>query len=111
MKVNFKIQNNIIIVDLNGELDHHMAQLVKQQLNAFLLKKQAKKILFDFKNVTFMDSSGIGMILGRYKELQKINGKVGVVNVTSNIKRIFEMSGLFNIIEFFTDKSEAIEKL
>ena len=47
-----------------------------------------------------MDSSGIGMILGRYKELQKINGKVGVVNVTSNIKRIFEMSGLFNIIEF-----------
>ena len=58
-----------------------------------------------------MDSSGVGMIIGRYKILSKVGGKIGVIHLTTKIKRIFEISGLFNIIGYFNNEREAIEKL
>lgn len=106
-----KIIGDMMIVNLKGELDHHTSHMVKIQIENGIQRTSIKKILFNFKNVTFMDSSGVGMIIGRYKDLQRIGGIVGVSNLNSQIKKIFEMSGLFSIIQCYNDEKEAIEKL
>ncbi|MCG0275006.1 MAG: anti-sigma F factor antagonist [Thermosediminibacteraceae bacterium] len=111
MGVTFKAYNDILIVNLKGELDHHMARIVKEKLDEYLARQTFKKILFNFKYVNFMDSSGVGMLIGRYKHLQKIGGKMGAVNIGKQVKRIFEISGLFNIIPCYKDEIEASEKM
>ena len=68
-----------------------------------------KKVVFDFKRVNFMDSAGIGLILGRYKQAEMYGGKLELINVSEKLKRIFEMSGILRIIKI-TDK-ENIKKI
>ena len=104
-----KIYKDKIIVNLKGELDHHMATILKTQLKEAMDKHNIKKLLFNFKDVTFMDSSGIGMILGRYKELQPIGGKIGVINMNNRVKKIFDMSGLLSVITYIENEQEFIE--
>lgn len=106
-----KIKDDMLKVNLKGEIDHHMALAIREEIDHHIEKYRIKKVLLNFKDVSFMDSSGVGMIIGRYKKLQKTGGKVGVVYLTPKIKRIFEMSGLFNIINYFSDEREAIDKL
>lgn len=106
-----KIKDDMLKVNLKGEIDHHMALVIKEEIDRYIEKHRIKKVLFNFKDVSFMDSSGVGMIIGRYKKLQKAGGAIGVVYLTPRVKRIFEMSGLFNIINYFSDESEAIDKL
>ena len=57
-----------------------------------------KEIIFDFNNVSFMDSAGIGLIIGRYKLANMLGGKVQVANITTPVRKIFEMSGVLKII-------------
>ncbi|HHW02688.1 MAG TPA: anti-sigma F factor antagonist [Thermoanaerobacterales bacterium] len=111
MASTIKIAGDLMIVNLNGELDHHTSHIVKTQIENIFQNSSIKKILFNFKNVTFMDSSGVGMIIGRYKALQKAGGRVGVSNLNNHTRRIFEMSGLFSIIPCFDNEKDAIEKL
>lgn len=99
-----------MMVNLKGEIDHHTSQLVKIQIDDLSRKKGIKKILFNFKNVTFMDSSGVGMIIGCYKAMKKIGGTVGAYYINDRIKKIFEMSGIFNILDYYNDEKEALEK-
>lgn len=99
-----------MIIYLKGELDHHILKNVKDRIDYIIIKNNIKNIIFDFRNVTFMDSSVIGMIIGRYKIVTKSNGKVGVVNINNKLKKIFNISGLFSIIDFFDDEKVAIEK-
>lgn len=106
-----KISGDMMTVNLKGEIDHHTSNLVKTQIDDYCQKKYIKKMLFNFKNVTFMDSSGVGMIIGYYKTLRKIGGTVGVSNVNAKIKKIFEMSGIFNILHYYNDEKDATEKM
>lgn len=106
-----KIRGDILKIDLRGELDHHMAHQIKDEIDYCIERHGLKKVLFNFKDVTFMDSSGVGMVIGRYKIIEKAGGKIGVINLSEKIKRIFEMSGLFNIIESYNDEKEATEKM
>lgn len=106
-----KIKDDLLKINLDGEIDHHRSMEIKDEVDYQIVKHKIKKVLFNFKNVSFMDSSGVGMIIGRYKILDKLGGKVGVVNLTPRVTKIFEMSGLFSIINYFDDEREAIEKL
>ena len=111
MDVSVKPIGDVLKFSLKGELDHHMAEVVKDKIEHQIDKTGRIKILFDFKQVTFMDSSGVGMIIGRHKKLQNIGGKIGVVNLNDRVKRIFEMSGLFSIVSSFKDDKDAIDRL
>jgi len=106
-----KLNHEMIKINLKGEIDHHAALVIRQDIDNYIEKYKIKKILFNFKDVSFMDSSGVGMIIGRYKKLQNFGGRIGVVNLTPKIKRIFQMSGLFNLISYFDNEKEAIDKL
>jgi stage II sporulation protein AA (anti-sigma F factor antagonist) len=109
VKIKLKKVEDIILIYLEGEIDHHKTGIIRDDIDSCL--GNIKKIVFNFNSVTFMDSSGVGLILGRYRKVNKIGGKVAVINLNHKIKRIFEISGLFNFIQQYENEIEAIEKM
>lgn len=102
---------NLFVEFKTTELDHHIANEVREELDDILISKQVKNIVFDFKNINFMDSSGIGVIIGRYKKISNEGGKVSVVNTTPRVKKIFELSGMNKIIGIYDTYEKALSSL
>lgn len=88
-----------VIVRLCGELDHHSASRVRNTLELMLRDLTVREMQLDMTQVSFMDSAGLGVVLGRYKTLTARGGKMIVSGVRSPIDRIFRMSGLYALIE------------
>ncbi len=97
-----------LVVRLHGELDHHRATAVKQQLEKLLEDLQLRNIILNCAQLTFMDSSGIGVILGRYKQIKPRQGRMVVCHVNEIVHRLFELSGLFKIITLAQNEDEAL---
>ncbi|HHX11657.1 MAG TPA: anti-sigma F factor antagonist [Clostridiales bacterium] len=95
----YEIQKRCLIIHLNGELDHHNAIQIREEADKLVERNHIKHIIFDFSGTDFMDSAGIGVIMGRYKKVIFIGGKIAVTNVKSSVDRIFRISGLYKIIE------------
>jgi len=102
-------RNGNLVVKIAGEIDHHSADKIRHTAEKEFFKSSAKNIVFDFAHVGFMDSSGIGMIIGRYKELKKTGGKVFAINIGPEIDRIFIISGLKKIIPCYQSLDEIAE--
>ena len=102
------LEDKTLLVEiLSRELDHHVARDVKSEIDEILMKKQIDYIIFDFQYVNFMDSSGIGVIIGRYKKIVSHGGKIAVINMNDRLKKIFNLSRMSNILEVkFSAKSE-----
>lgn len=111
MQLKFSTRGNILIVSIIGELDHHSAEHISRKIDTEILKSANKNIIFDFSQTSFMDSSGIGVIMGRYKNIQKLNGKAAAINVNAQIRRIIEMSGLLKIIPICDNIDSAINMM
>jgi stage II sporulation protein AA (anti-sigma F factor antagonist) len=106
-----KIQNHVLTVRLTGELDHHSATEIREKTDKTYERSHCKHVLFDFTDVDFMDSSGIGLMIGRYKNAEKRGGKVAAVNMNSQLERIFNMSGLQKIVMRYGSVEEALQAL
>jgi len=111
LKLEFKNIDNTLIVKLVGELDHHVSKEIRNQLDDMILNMRSKNLIFDFEDLNFMDSSGIGVIIGRYKNINKLGGSVAVVGVSEKINKIFDLAGLYNIINKYENQSEALKCL
>lgn len=109
MKTKFETIDNILIAQLDGELDHHTAKTVRDEVDKTIDSFFLQHLIFDFENVTFMDSSGIGVIIGRYNKIHDINGRVAVINCNKYVDKIFSVSGLYSIIEKNKDLDEALK--
>lgn len=96
-----------LIVRLVGELDHFCAQSVRRELDAMLSDMSIRTLILDFSALNFMDSSGIGVILGRYRLLRDRGGAVAVTHMNRHISRIFHMSGMDRIIKQLDNQQEA----
>lgn len=92
-------QRSTVTVKLQGELDHSYADRIRPELDELIADPGVKKLIFDLSDLSFMDSSGIGMIIGRYKQLARRGGRVAVRCSNRRIDLIFEMAGLYQIIE------------
>ena len=99
MVLKFQKSGSTLTVMLQGELDHHSVAQVKAQLDRQLEDKQIQKLVFDFKNLSLMDSSVIGVLIGRYKIMEARNGTVEVKAPNRAIDKIMSMSGLYKIIK------------
>lgn len=88
-----------ITVYLKGELDHHAARMIREEVDEILRSSLPKLLVMDFSGVPFMDSSGIGLILGRYKLIRTMGGEVVIRGATEAVRRMIELSGLKSIIE------------
>jgi stage II sporulation protein AA (anti-sigma F factor antagonist) len=109
MGVKFSRKDYTLIVKVDGDLDHHEAEKVKRAIDEEYEKKNCTNIIFDFKNLAFMDSSGIGVIIGRYKKVKNNGGKVAIANVNQHLKKLIEVSGLLRIIKCYNSLEEAIK--
>lgn len=105
----YEVRNRCLIIKLSKELDHHNAITLREQADYLIDKENIKHIIFDFSRAGFMDSSGIGVIMGRYKKVIFIGGKVAVIGVGRPINRIFQLSGLYKIIEKYDSLSEVLQ--
>ncbi|MEG1254705.1 anti-sigma F factor antagonist [Clostridium sp.] len=111
MLLRFEPLHDKVVVTLQGELDHHSAEEVRTRVDDILDKDGYKVLIFNFSGVNFMDSSGIGAVIGRYKKMSLRGGKVCLTNVTPTVKRIFELSGMFKIISMYDDVEEALRNI
>ncbi|CEH35695.1 anti-sigma F factor antagonist [Romboutsia lituseburensis] len=110
--IKYSLDNkNLVIEFMSTELDHHITNEVRDEIDDILMSKSVKNIIFDFKNIKFMDSSGIGVIIGRYKKVSNEGGKVSVVNVNARVKKIFNLSGMNKIIGIYDTYEEVVSSL
>lgn len=89
-----QLQDGRLTVYLSGEIDHHIAKKIRQEMDSLIESEACAMLILDFKHVTFMDSSGIGLVMGRYKMMQSLGGQVQVVNVSAHIAKIMRLAGL-----------------
>ncbi len=109
MQVEVRMENNVLIAVLGGEIDHHFAEQIRNEIELKYEENKAKDIILSFKNVRFMDSSGIGMVIGRYKFVVARGGNLVASDLTLEAKRIFDMSGLAKIVDIYDTLDEAME--
>lgn len=109
MDIKYDNENKILVIKLLEEIDHHSCEYIRRRSDFEISRYKPKKVIIDLQEVSFMDSSGIGMILGRYKQVIRNNGQMGVVNVCPNVKRIFEMSGIFKIISLYENIDDVLK--
>lgn len=100
-KTEFEVQSNMLVIHVNGELDHHNSVFIREKADEIICQNRIMNILFDFDKTEFMDSSGIGVIMGRYKKVSGFGGVVGVINVRKNVEKILLYSGLNKIIRHY----------
>lgn len=95
----FRVIDNCLMVRLPEEIDHHGAGGICERADRYLMQEDVCNVVFDFENTRFMDSSGIGIIMGRYRKISCFGGKVYAIHVDKQIQRIFKLSGLNKIVE------------
>src|SRR5687768_3520995 len=100
-----------LIVRLKGELDHHTADNVKARMEEAIERGGCLHIILSLRELLFMDSSGLGVILGRYKQITAKGGKMVVCDVSPAVYRLFEMSGLFKILSITDNERLALSSL
>lgn len=111
MKVELKKKANNLVVALEGELDHHTAVTFRSRVQKTLEQGKVKNLILDLSGLSFMDSSGVGALLGRYNYLALRGGKLAVYHLTPQVNKVFENSGLFQIIQEYPSEKEALQDL
>ena len=99
MEEMYAVKDNCLFVMMPKEMDHHKADTIRMKIDEYLLDHRAQNVIFDFENTRFMDSSGMGLIVGRYKKVSCFGGKIVAMHVNARIQKILLMSGLKDMIE------------
>src|SRR5699024_7118188 len=107
----FDVKEDVLIVRLSGELDHHEAELLRDKWKDMMYTNSIKHVILNLEFVSFMDSSGLGVVLGRYKEVLQLGGEMVVCSVSPPIERLFVMSGLFKIVRLEENEEFALTTL
>ena len=111
MKIEFQKKSSALIVKIQGEIDQPCAAIIREKIETEYQKSPTKNLVFDFEFVTFMDSSGIGMLIGRYKNVLACGGKTAVVNANEKVSKIFQMAGMQKIIPQYQSITEALQQM
>ena len=98
MESKFYEEDKLLVFKITDEIDDCSVQKIRRRADYEIERYMPKRIIFDFNSVTFMDSAGIGMIIGRYKFANMVGAKLEMSNLTESVKRIFEMSGILKLI-------------
>jgi stage II sporulation protein AA (anti-sigma F factor antagonist) len=98
METKFYKEDKLLVLKITEEIDDCKVQEIRRRADCEIERYMPKRVVFDFDSVTFMDSAGIGLIIGRYKFANMLGGKLEVANLTNSVKKIFEMSGILRLI-------------
>ena len=111
MTINTEIKGDCLIVRMKGELDMDSANKFKKKVIPKLEKNKLSYLILNLSKVKFIDSTGLGAILGRYRVLEKEGGKVLLVGLKPQVKRIFSLSGMLKIMPEFESEDKAISEI
>ncbi len=106
MEHRFEKEYGCLVIRMPRELDHHQAEVLKEEADGLILKYPVRSLVFDFTDTCFMDSSGIGVVIGRCKNVRFSGGYVKAVHLNRQIQRIFRLSGLQKIMEVEQEEKE-----
>ncbi|SMC58439.1 anti-sigma F factor antagonist [Sporomusa malonica] len=109
MKVVTVMKQGVLVIRLEGELDVCGANQFRAAVDKALDETGAKHILLNMQGVAFIDSSGLGVILGRYKRIDQFGGKMVIAHLEPQVQRIFELAGLMKIVTIYESEEEALE--
>ncbi len=107
MPKQFEQLKNSLVVHLKGEIDQYAVSDLRDMIDVELMISEKKNLILDLDGVTLMDSSGIGLIAGRYKTVKAVGGKLAVCGGNSSVKKMLALSGIEKFIKFCKSSSEA----
>lgn len=111
LNINLEVKHDVLCIRLSGELDHHSADELRAQATKAIEEQDIHHIVLNLEQLSFMDSSGLGVILGRYKQVKQLNGEMVVCAISPAMQRLFDMSGLFKIIRLEPTEEYALQRL
>jgi stage II sporulation protein AA (anti-sigma F factor antagonist) len=111
MQSSFQVTEDILIAAAYGEIDHHTAGKLREEIDEAMLAFRCRHLVLDLKKVSFMDSSGIGVVLGRYNKVKRKNGTLYLTGCSDYIERILHMAGVFTVIEKLDSVEDAVWQL
>ena len=111
LSIELEVKQEVLCIRLSGELDHHTAEELRSKAVNAIESYDIRHIVLNLERVSFMDSSGLGVILGRYKQIKQVNGEMVVCAISPPIQRLFDMSGLFKIIRLEPTEENALQRL
>lgn len=111
MHLKFHMTDEILIASAFGELDHHSATAVRDEIDHTMESFQCRHLVLDFEKVTFMDSSGIGVVLGRYNKVTKKGGRIFLAGCSEFVEKILYMAGVFTVVDRQKNVEDAISLL
>ena len=108
MDLKFKRKNKTLIILVAGEIDHHSSKELRSKTESALEQMGGRNIIFGFQEVTFMDSAGIGVMIGRYKQVQSLGGRIAIACPNEKIEEMIQLSGLSRLLPTFVSLDAAI---
>ena len=98
MESNFYEEDKLLVFKITDEIDDCSVQKIRGKADYEIERYMPKRVVFDFNSVTFMDSAGIGMVIGRYKVISMLGGTLELANMSETVRKIFQMSGVLKIV-------------
>jgi stage II sporulation protein AA (anti-sigma F factor antagonist) len=111
MDLVLKEKKKSVVVKIIGEIDQHNAEELRESVDKAFDRSRCKHMIFDFSAVSFMDSSGIGLLIGRYKSVKVRGGSVAIAGMNRELSRIYAISGLKKIMKCYVSIEEAEKEL
>ena len=109
MDIRFYEKDKLLVFKISEEIDDYSVQKMRRSADYEIERYMPKKVVFDFDSVTFMDSAGIGFIIGRYKVANMLGAELDVTNLTPSVQRIFDMSGILKLIPVIDLQESALQ--
>ena len=104
----YEARGAVLIIHLTRELDHHNCRNLKYETDLLMAENYISRVVFDFSKTEFMDSSGIGILINRYKQMAANGGRVALCGVNARVQRILTIGGITRLIKHYATREEAL---
>lgn len=111
MPVETRLDHGVLVIGLKGELDHHAVEQIREKIERQLAENHYGGLVMSFRDIEFMDSSGLGLILGRYRTMTEHKGRMALCEVGSSLRKLFEMSGLLKVLPVYDSEEVAVQAI
>lgn len=109
MTARMERNENTLKAFLSGEIDHHNIPAIRDVIDRYIDFASPEELILDFSEVTFMDSSGIGLVMGRYRKIEDKNCTLSVINLSEHAFRVMKLAGLEKIAVLKTKSREVVK--
>lgn len=110
MRVRIEVKKRALLATLMGELDHHAAGKLRERFDRELSDRKIKTLIVDLNQVGFMDSSGIGLLIGRYRQMKLLGGEMRIVSSDKAVSKMLTVSGIRKLVRVYRNVNDALKE-